>query len=143
MQTRIFSSSRPGSAKRGFIVAILLTMASTSKGVPIDLTNSTPTVTGATTLHIEGIATLGSSYWADFKWNAGTNKFDVSSYGEEGEPPGFNSYSLEFDDGHEYVDLGTDASLDIGKNGDFSVSLWANWTGEQNAKSIMSMCPAE
>ena len=61
---------------------------SASEGVPIDLTDATPTVTGATTLHIEGIATLGSTYWADFQWNAKTNKFDVSAYGLE-VPEGF------------------------------------------------------
>lgn len=42
---------------------------------------------GPTTLHIDGIATLGSSYWANFGWNDGTNQFDVSAYGEEEGPP--------------------------------------------------------
>ena len=69
------------------MVATLFMMASTSRGVPIDLTDATPTVTGATTLHIAGISTLGANYWADFKWNEKTNKFDVSAYGEEDSAP--------------------------------------------------------
>ena len=61
--------------------------ASTAQAVPIDLTDATPAVSGVTTLHIEGIATLGSSYWADFEWNANSNVFQVVAYGEEEEPP--------------------------------------------------------
>ena len=77
------------SAMMRLVVATSLLLASAAHGVPIDLTDATPTVTGATTLHISGISTLGSSYWADFQWNEKTNKFDVSAYGEEGgwEPP--------------------------------------------------------
>ena len=52
-------------------------------GVPIDLTGATPTVTGPTTLYIDGIAALGSTYWADFQWNDSNNVFQVSAYGEE------------------------------------------------------------
>lgn len=75
-----------------FPVATVFGGSSASLGVPIDLTDSTPQVTGATTLHIDGISTLGSSYWADFQWNDKTNKFDVSAYGEEeGPPEGFVS----------------------------------------------------
>ena len=82
-----------------YVVASVLWAASTSQAVPIDLTDATPSVTGATTLHIEGIATLGSSYWADFEWNEKINVFQVSAYGEEGgsEPP----------DGFVLVDPGT------------------------------------
>ena len=69
-------------------MAAVLLAAPASYGVPIDLTDATPTVTGATTLHIEGISTLGSSYWADFEWNETTIKFDLSDYGEMvNEPP--------------------------------------------------------
>lgn len=66
-----------------------LLAASAAHGVPIDLTESTPSITGATSLHIDGISTLGSSYWADFEWNGENNKFEVVSYGVEGglEPP--------------------------------------------------------
>ena len=66
------------------VVASVFLTASVTQGLPIDLTNSRPTVTSATTLHIDGIATLGSRYWADFKWNSNTNKFDVTAYGEHG-----------------------------------------------------------
>ena len=68
-------------------VASVFLAASASQAVPIDLTDATPTVTGVTTLHIEGIVTLGSSYWADFEWNEQKNVFEVLAYGEE-EPPG-------------------------------------------------------
>ncbi len=68
-------------------LAILSLGATTSQAVPIDLTDATPSVSGATTLHIDGISTLGSSYWADFQWNARTNKFDVLAYGEESSVP--------------------------------------------------------
>ena len=69
-------------------VATVFLAVSASQAVPIDLTDATPSVTGATSLHIAGIATLGSSYWADFEWNEKTNKFDVSAYGErEGPSP--------------------------------------------------------
>lgn len=43
------------------VVATVLWPVSTSQAVPIDLTNATPTVTGETTLHMDGITTLGSS----------------------------------------------------------------------------------
>ena len=68
-------------------VASVFLAASASQAVPIDLTDATPTVTGVTTLHIAGIATLGASYWADFAWKEKTNVFQVSAYGE-GETPG-------------------------------------------------------
>ncbi len=58
-------------------VASVFLAASASQAVPIDLTDATPTVTGVTTLHIEGIVTLGSSYWADFEWNEQKNVFEV------------------------------------------------------------------
>ena len=89
MQRLMVSFSRRKSAAIRSGMASVFLAASTSLGVPIDLTDSTPSVTGVTTLHIEGIATLGSSYWADFEWNEKTNKFDVVAYGEEGdwEPP--------------------------------------------------------
>ena len=64
--------------------------ATAVQGVPIDLTDSTPTVTGESTLHIDGILTLGATYWADFEWNDRTNKFDVTAYGEgDASPEGF------------------------------------------------------
>ena len=75
-------------------VASVFLAASASQAVPIDLTDATPAVTGATTLHIEGIATLGSSYWAVFEWNENTNKFDVSAYGEEEELPSPEGFVL-------------------------------------------------
>lgn len=58
-------------------------LAGAAAGVPIDLTDSTPSVSGPTTLHIDGILTLGSSYWADFRWNSSKNVFEVTGYGEE------------------------------------------------------------
>ena len=67
------------------MAAVILSTAPAAQGVPIDLTHAYPAVTGPTTLHIDGIETLGSSYWADFTWNSGTNKFDVEKYGEEPE----------------------------------------------------------
>ena len=67
--------------------------------MPIDLTDATPTVTGATTLHIAGIATLGSSYWVDFEWNDKKNVFQVSADGEE-KPP-------EIPDGFVAIEPGT------------------------------------
>ena len=82
------SLSRWNSSAFCLVVAALVLAATASEGVPIDLSDATPTVTGATTLYSEGISTLGSRYWADFGWNERTNKFDVSGYGEEG-PEGF------------------------------------------------------
>ncbi len=64
----------------------MIFMARAAAGVPIDLTDATPTVSGPTTLHIEGISTLGASYWADFKWDDSRNVFSVTAYGEEGPP---------------------------------------------------------
>ena len=64
------------------VVGFTLVFGSHASAVPIDLTGSTPTVTGPTTLHIEGIAALGARYWAGFDWNAQTNKFDAAAYGE-------------------------------------------------------------
>lgn len=54
--------------------------------VPIDLTDATPTVTGATTINITGIAALGSTYWADFAWSSSSNSFGVTGYGEDAGP---------------------------------------------------------
>ena len=81
------------------VVASVFWAASASQAVPIDLTDATPTVSSATTLHIEGIATLGSNYWADFEWNENTNKFDVSGYGEEG--------GSEIPEGFVFIEPGT------------------------------------
>ena len=67
--------------------ATLLIFGGPASAVPIDLTDATPSITGATTLHIDGISTLGANYWADFKWNDKTNKFDVTAYGEEEDAP--------------------------------------------------------
>lgn len=64
-------------------LAMVSFLVSASQGVSIDLTDATPTVTGAETLHIDGISTMGSNYWVDFQWNERTNKFDVSGYGVE------------------------------------------------------------
>lgn len=90
MQRLLISVSRCSGEALCSLVAAVVFGASASLGVPIDLTDATPTVTGATSLHIDGISTLGSNYWADFKWNPATNKFDVSGYGEEmGPPKGF------------------------------------------------------
>ena len=81
--------SRRNSTAIASAVAAVVLAASTSLGVPIDLTDARPTVTGSTTLNTEEILTLGSSYWADFEGNVGTNEFDVSAYGEESPPEGF------------------------------------------------------
>ena len=77
----------------------LLDSGPSPQGVPIDLTDATPAVTGATTLHIEGIATLGASYWADFEWNEKTNGFEVSAYGEEELRPPLEGFA--------WIDAGT------------------------------------
>ena len=87
MQRRMVRRGRWNSRAICSVVASVFLAASASQAVPIDLTDATPTVTGVTTLHIEGIATLGSSYWADFEWNANSNVFQVIAYGEEVEPP--------------------------------------------------------
>ena len=76
------------------VVASMFGLVSFAQAVPIDLTDATPSVSGATTLHIEGIATLGSSYWADFEWNENRNVFQLSAYGEEEEPPAPEGYVL-------------------------------------------------
>ena len=90
MRTLSTSLGLRRSAALGSVLGAFLYAAPAAQGVPIDLTAATPTVTGPTSLHTEGIATLGSSYWADFEWNEATNKFDVSGYGaEEGHPKGF------------------------------------------------------
>ncbi len=68
-------------------LATTLLAVSPTTGVPIDLTGATPSVSGPTTLHIAEISTLGSSYWANFRWNEGTHEFDVSAYGREGTLP--------------------------------------------------------
>ena len=85
-RTRRFNHSTISS-----VAAIFCSVAPAS-AVPIDLTQATPSVSGVTTLHIDGISTLGASYWADFKWNEKANTFDVAAYGEEEEtipPEGF------------------------------------------------------
>lgn len=51
----------------GCVVAMTLGWAAAADAVPIDLTDATPSVTGSTTLHIDGISTLGATYWADFR----------------------------------------------------------------------------
>ena len=99
--------------RSGFLAATILMLAGSSQGVPIDLTDATPTVTGSTSIRIDGIATLGSSYWADFKWNDRTNKFDVTAYGEEDSfPP----------DGFVLVEAGTfvmgSPDTELGRHGD-------------------------
>jgi hypothetical protein len=48
-------------------------------------------------------------------------------------PTFINTYSLDFDGMDDYVDLGSDASLDI-FGGDFTISLWAKW-GNQSSNS--------
>lgn len=59
-----------------------------ASAVPIDLTHATPSVASATALRIEGIETLGSTYWATFEWNPSRNVFEVSDYAETpNEPP--------------------------------------------------------
>lgn len=62
-------------------------VASAALAVPIDLTDAEPSVTDSTTLHIEGIWTLGSRYWAEFSWNEEHNIFQVSAYGEDTNQP--------------------------------------------------------
>ena len=89
VRRRRWSSRAIGSALASAFFA-----ASTSQAVPIDLTDATPMVTSATGLQIEGIATLGSSYWADFEWNEKTNKFDVVAYGETEEAPPVDGFVL-------------------------------------------------
>ena len=64
-------------------VASVFFVASTSQAVPIDLTDATPTVTGATTLNFSGIAAVGSMWWADFEWNENGMNFDLMAYGQE------------------------------------------------------------
>ncbi len=65
------------------VVASGLLTVSASQGVPIDLTDATPTVTGATTLNFSGIAAVGSMWWADFEWNENGMNFDLMAYGQE------------------------------------------------------------
>ncbi len=49
--------------------------------VPIDISNSTVTITGPTTFTMNGIAAMGSTYWCDFIWDE--THFDFTDYGEE------------------------------------------------------------
>ena len=86
MQRAMDRFGRWSSAEICALVASWLGVNSLAQAVPIDLMDATPTVVGPTTLHIGGIATLGSSYWADFEWNETSNIFQVSAYEEE-EPP--------------------------------------------------------
>lgn len=94
-------------------------VGTTAYAVPIDLTNATPSVTGATTLHIDGIATLGASYWADFKWNDRTNKFDVSAYGEEEARGIENAFSADFSTPSNPLFIEGEVDLLVG-----TVSVW-------------------
>jgi hypothetical protein len=53
-------------------------------------------------------------------------------------PSFINTYSLDFDGMDDYVNLGTDASLDI-FGGDFTISLWAKWGSQTtNSNGIVS-----
>lgn len=77
-----------GSSVRSLFRAVIATalFVPMAYGIPIDLTGATPTVTGPTTLHIDGIAAFGSIYWADFEWNQTKNQFDPTDYGEMAGP---------------------------------------------------------
>ena len=49
-------------------------------------------------------------------------------------PPSFtDNYSLQFDGVDDYINVGTDTSLDI-FGSDFTISLWAKW-GTQTTNS--------
>jgi hypothetical protein len=53
--------------------------------------------------------------------------------GAGGGAPFLNTYSLDFDGVDDYLDVGTDSSLDI-FGSDFTISLWAKW-GNQTTNS--------
>lgn len=139
-------------------VASVLFAASSSLAVPIDLTNATPTVTGATTLYIGGISTLGSSYWADFEWNDNSNVFQVSFYGEEEDPPppeGFSRLSAgEFAMGSPDNELGREndeTQRDVTISQDFYIGItevtqaqWVSVMGTNPSRfSECDECPVE
>ena len=71
-------------------------LTTTGFAVPIDISGSDVEITGATTMTITGIEAMGGDYWADFAWNANTNKFDVTGYGEEG--GGGDPYHIGWDE---------------------------------------------
>lgn len=69
-------------------LSLSLALAPHAQAVPIDITDAAVTIRGATTFYMENISTMGSSYWADFRWDEKANAFRPTDYGEmETEPP--------------------------------------------------------
>jgi len=58
-------------------------IATAAEAVPIDLSDATVTITGPTTLRLDGVATMGSIYWADLEWSDAHNVFVPADYGQE------------------------------------------------------------
>ncbi len=70
----------PSSVLRACMTVMVATAA---HAVPIDLSDATPSITGPTTLHLDGVATMGSIYWSDLEWSDTRNVFVTVDYGEE------------------------------------------------------------
>ena len=66
--------------RMGALVAGAMAVGS-ARAVPLDLSAADSKVSGETTLRLDGVRALGSSYWGEFGWNERTNKFDVVGYG--------------------------------------------------------------
>ena len=64
-------------------VAAAVLFASPADAVPIDLTGSTPSVTGPTSLNFVGVKAMESTYCMDLEWDAGRNRFEVTDYEDE------------------------------------------------------------
>ena len=71
------------------VVLLVMPYAASANGDSIDLSNSRPTITSATTFQIRGITVTGwpGLYWADFKWDPATLSFVLVRSGEDGSTP--------------------------------------------------------
>lgn len=104
---------------RMITLVLVSLMSSGAQAVPIDLTNATPSVTGPTSLRIDGVEALGSIYWGEVEWNEDKNRFDVAAYGEDVPTGVENAFSMDFGGTGAQKFVEGPASLSVG-----SVSTW-------------------
>ena len=117
MQRVMATASQPSPATFSSMVATALFAASASHGVPIDLSDATPSVTGPTTLHFDGVSTMASIYWGDVEWNENTNKFEVYAHGEA-----IDNYSMNFNGTDNFISIGAYNKLE-----GLKTASWSFW----------------
>ncbi len=71
------------------VILLAMPYAASASGDVINLSNSRPTITSATTFQIRGISVEGwpGLYWADFEWDPATLSFVLVRSGEDGSTP--------------------------------------------------------